>query len=136
MAWVTPKTDWTARSYFNIEDYNRIKGNLEHLNGMVNQVYPDMTIAPMGADKTYSDYIYADEFNLFETNLVLMRNWIVSLGIGNAVIYSDNAPTPNYDELNRIESAMLKMYENLYGEIYGRPMMQFTLNGGLFNEYT
>lgn len=136
MAWVTPKRDWTARSYFNIEDYNRIKGNLEYLNGMVNQVYPNMSIASMGADKTYSDYIYADEFNLFETNLILMRNWIVNLGIGNAVIYSDNAPTPNYDELNRIESAMLKMYENLYGEINGRPMMQFTLNGGLFNEYT
>lgn len=136
MAWITPKTNWTPMSYFNIGDYNRIKGNLEHLNSMVNQVYPNMSIAPMGANKTYSDYIYADEFNLFETNLVLMRNWIVNLGIGNAVIYSDNAPTPNYDELNRIESAMLKMYENLYGEIYGRPMMQFTLNGGLFNEYT
>lgn len=136
MAWITPRTNWTPTSYFNIEDYNRIKGNLEHLNGMVNQVYPNMTITSMGADKTYSDYIYADEFNLFETNLVLMRNWIVNLGIGDAVIYSDNAPTPNYDELNRIESAMLKMYENLYGEINGRPMMQFTLNGGLFNEYT
>lgn len=136
MAWITPKTDWTATSYFNVADYNRIKGNLEHLNGMINQVYPDLSIASMGSNKNYSSYIYADEFNLFETNLVLMKNWIVPLGIGNAVIYSANAPTPNYVELNRIESAMLKMYENLYGEIYGRPMMQFTLNGGLFNEYT
>ena len=136
MAWITPKTNWTATSYFNVADYNRIKGNLEHLNGMINQVYPDMSIASMGPNKNYSSYIYADEFNLFETNLVLMKNWIVPLGIGNAVIYSANAPTPNYVELNRIESAMLKMYENLYGEIYGRPMMQFTLNGGLFNEYT
>jgi LysM repeat protein len=27
--WQTPKTDWSERDYFNIGDYNRIKGNAE-----------------------------------------------------------------------------------------------------------
>lgn len=132
--WITPKTNWTSSDYFNIGDYNRIKGNLEWLNGMINQVYPPISISPMGANKTYSDYIYADEFNLFETNLEVMKNWIVSLGIGSGILYSENAPTPNYNELNRIESATLKMYNNLTGQINGRPTLSFTLNGGIFNE--
>lgn len=26
--WQQPKTDWQSSDFFNIEDYNRIKGNL------------------------------------------------------------------------------------------------------------
>lgn len=132
MAWITPKTNWVSSDYFNIGDYNRIKNNLVWLQGMVNQVYPSMSISAMGNDKTYSDYIYADEFNLFETNLDAIKSWIVSLGIGNGILYSENAPTPDYNELNRIESAMLKIYDNLTGQIAGRPTLSFVLNGGIF----
>lgn len=132
MAWTTPKTNWASTDYFNIGDYNRIKNNLVWLQGMVNQVYPSMSISAMGNDKTYSDYIYADEFNLFETNLDAIKSWIVSLGIGNGILYSENAPTPDYNELNRIESAMLKIYDNLTGQIAGRPTLSFVLNGGIF----
>ena len=32
MAWKEPKTDWTADDRFNIQDYNRIKNNLEYLH--------------------------------------------------------------------------------------------------------
>lgn len=132
MAWITPKTNWASTDYFNIGDYNRIKNNLTWLQGMVNQVYPNISISAMGNDKTYSDYIYADEFNLFETNLNAIKNWIVSLGIGSGILYSENAPTPDYNELNRIESAILKIYDNLTGQIIGRPMLSYTLNGGIF----
>lgn len=133
MAWITPKTNWISTDYFNIGDYNRIKSNLIWLQGMINQVYPDISIAEMGSDKTYSDYIYADEFNLFETNLAAMKNWIAPMGIGNGFLYSENAPTPDYNELNRIENAILTMYNNLSGQILGRPTLSFTLNGGIFN---
>ena len=132
MAWTTPKTNWTAASYFNATGYNRIKNNLTYLADMINQVYPPITITSMGSNKSHSNYIYADEFNKFETNLEAMKNWIVNLGIGNGILYSANAPTFNYAELNRIESAMLLMYDNLSGQIEGRPMLAFTLNGGIF----
>ena len=132
IAWVTPKTNWTEASFFNPVDYNRIKNNINELASMINQVYRPITISNMGSDKTYSDYIYADEFNLFETNLDAMKNWIVNLGISDGVLYSPNAPTFNYTELNRIESAMLLMYTNLLGQISGRPTLAFTLNGGIF----
>lgn len=29
--WQTPKTDWQESDFFNVEDYNRIKGNLNLL---------------------------------------------------------------------------------------------------------
>lgn len=132
MAWITPKTDWTAESFFNPVDYNRIKNNLYELQTMISVVYAPVTIASMGSNKSYSDYIYADEFNLFESNLRTMKNWIVNLGIGNGLTYSANAPTPTYTELNRIESAMLKMHDNLQGQISGRKTLAFILNGGIF----
>ena len=34
MAWQQPKTDWKESDYFNVEDYNRIKGNLNELHRM------------------------------------------------------------------------------------------------------
>lgn len=32
---ITPKTNWTATDYFNIDDYTRITSNLNELAGMV-----------------------------------------------------------------------------------------------------
>ena len=29
--WQTPKTDWQESDFFNVEDYNRIKGNLNEI---------------------------------------------------------------------------------------------------------
>lgn len=40
MAWVEPKTDWVDDDYFNLDpDYNRIKGNIEHLVALAQSVY-------------------------------------------------------------------------------------------------
>ena len=44
--------------------------------------------------------------------------------------FYDNGATPNYAEWNRIESACLSMYNTLNGQISGRLMLSFTLNGG------
>ena len=63
MAWVTPKTDWQASydengnytgDYFNIEDYNRIIGNLTYLKVLADTLFLPFTTADMGSEKTYS----------------------------------------------------------------------------------
>ena len=36
MIWITPKTNWVEKDYFNLTDYNRIKGNIEYLADKVN----------------------------------------------------------------------------------------------------
>ena len=35
MAWIEPKTNWTSQDFFNIEDYNRIIGNIAYLKELV-----------------------------------------------------------------------------------------------------
>lgn len=132
MAWSTQKTNWVKTDYINIEDYARWKGNLEHLKTLVDQVYPPITIVQMAPEKTYESILYADEFNLIEENLEILKDWIVPLNIGAKKLYRPNGPTPDYKELNRIESAMLRMYENLMGQITGRRRLSFVLNGGIF----
>ena len=68
--WRQPKTDWQPSDYFNIEDYNRIKGNLNEIREQALILWPDFDFEDMGEDKAYSDYgFYADEINRFESNV-------------------------------------------------------------------
>ena len=54
--WQQPKTDWQASDYFNIKDYNRIKGNLNEIRRQALILWPDFTFEDMGGDKAYTDY--------------------------------------------------------------------------------
>ena len=64
--WQTPKTDWKASDFMNIEDYNRIKNNLNELRDMSRELWKEFPFEEMGEDKTYTDYgFYADEINRF-----------------------------------------------------------------------
>ena len=38
MAWIEPKTDWVSTDYFNIEDYNRIIGNIIYLKDFADYI--------------------------------------------------------------------------------------------------
>lgn len=131
--WQTPKTDWKASDYFNIADYNRIKGNLNEIRTQASTLWADVPFDAMGADKTYADDgFYADEINLFESNLEHFRNALVSIPIGNEKEYSANGPFIDYQELNRIESACLQFYENVMSAKNDRPRLTFILGGGRF----
>ena len=39
MSWITPKVNWTSDDYYNLEDAQRIAGNICHLGDMANQIY-------------------------------------------------------------------------------------------------
>ena len=39
--WQQPKTDWQASDFFNIQDYNRIKGNLNEIRSMALELWPE-----------------------------------------------------------------------------------------------
>lgn len=131
--WQQPKTDWQAGDYFNIEDYNRIKGNLNEIRTQALILYPDFEFENMGVDKTYQDYsFYADEINRFEDNLEKICAGTFSFTIGEKKTFSENTPFIQWDELNRIESACLKIYNNIISGIEGRLQLAFVLNGGEF----
>lgn len=136
MRWVTPKTDWQVRrdaagkytgDYFETEDYNRIKNNLLFLRNFASELYPVFNIADMGEDRREEDYLYADEVNLLEENLKEIAAGTYKPDYGEAPVFADNEAYIDYRELNRIEGAMLNLYNNLSGQYEGRRMLTFML---------
>lgn len=138
MAWETPKTDWYGRrdengvyigDHFNAADFNRIKNNLQHLRDMAIALYNEFDIVSLGADRTPADYFYADEINQMEANLTTINSNTLKGSYGNAPAYIENGNTPTFVDLNRLEGAILDLYDKLRNETYGRRM--FTMNFGV-----
>lgn len=126
--WKTPKTDWHGEvidnkyvgDFFNAEDYNRIKNNLEYLQSLAIQMYNDFTINSVGEDKTPSDYFYADEMNKIEDNLEIINNNTFQNTYGDKPVFVANGKTMNFEELNRIEKAILDIFNKLNNQSIGR----------------
>jgi hypothetical protein len=138
MDWVTPKTDWSGHTTedgtyigdrFNAVDFNRIKNNLEYLREIAVKMYDDFTLISLGEDRTPSDYFYADEINQLEENLNIVNNHTIKRSYGTAPTYVDNGNTMDFVELNRLEGAILDLYDRLRNELEGRRM--FTWNFGM-----
>lgn len=138
MAWETPKTDWYGRvdengvytgDRFNAEDFNRIKNNLEHLRDMAIKLYAEFSIVSLGDDRTPRDYFYADEINQMEANLNTINSNTLQRSYGSAPSYIENGNTMNFADLNRLEGAILDLYDKLNNQTYGRRM--FTWNFGM-----
>ena len=130
--WQTPKTDWQESDFFNVEDYNRIKGNLNEIRAQAVILWPEFSLEDMGADKTYEDYsFYADEINRFETNVGRIFARTYPFEVGNQKTFYDNQPFIDWQELNRIEEACRLIYSNIQSRLNGRKILAFTLNGGV-----
>lgn len=131
--WQQPKTDWTAEDFFNIEDYNRIKGNLNEIRTQALLLWPDFEFEEMGEDKTYQDYgFYADEINRFEANVDHICDGTFPFSVGERQTFYENQPFIDWKELNRIEEACRLIYSNIQSRYSGRKTLAFTLNGGAF----
>lgn len=131
--WQTPKSNWKEGDFFNIEDYNRIKGNLNEIRSQALLLWPDFDFEEMGSDKTYQDYgFHADEINRFESNVENIRAGTYPFKTGSRQTFYDNQPFINWQELNRIEKACRLIYSNIQSRYNGRKTISFTLNGGAF----
>lgn len=140
MAWTTPKTDWYGITVdgvytgdrFNATDFNRIKNNLAYLRDLAVTMYGDFAISSVSADKTTADYFYAEEINKMEQNLVTINSKTLKQSYGTAPTYSDNGKTMDYTELNRLEGAILDLYDKLTNQLNGRRMFEFNfgIKGG------
>jgi hypothetical protein len=131
--WQPPKTNWKESDFFNIEDYNRIKGNINEIRSQALLLWPDFEFEEMGADKTYQDYgFYADEINRIEANVDHICAGTYPFKVGNRQTFYDNQPFIDWKELNRIEEASRLIYSNIQSRYHGRKILSFTLNGGTF----
>ena len=131
--WQPPKTNWKENDFFNIEDYNRIKGNINEIRSQALLLWPDFEFEEMGADKTYQDYgFYADEINRFEANVDHICAGTYLFQVGSRQTFYDNQPFIDWKELNRIEESCQLIYSNIQSRYHGRKILSFTLNGGTF----
>lgn len=141
MSWQTPKIDWHGAvednvytgDRFNYTDYNRIKNNLVYLRELAIKMYDEFSINDVGNDKTVAEYFYADEINQMEENLETINSNTLKREYGSAPTYVDNGNTPDYVELNRLESSILDLYDRLTNQSEGRRTFEwnFGVKGGL-----
>lgn len=145
MAWITPKTDWTEASFINSADVNRWIGNLNFLRDLASHLYTTkikhlntQEKVVVGAIDEYGWYLnvtdedihlYADEMNEIESKLTEINNGTLIYDIGTEQTYRDNGAMPDYAELNRIESAMLRLYTEMTIQHDNLDRLAFTLGG-------
>lgn len=108
--WKEPKTNWLPTDRFNFVDYNRIKNNLVHLHEKANQLWKSFSMEDMGEDiLSYEAMWDFERFNQFERNLDVINQNIFTKDYGYQQVFVGNGKFITYDELNRIESAILSM---------------------------
>ncbi len=136
--WEEPKTDWVAGiengvyvgDTFDYRDFNRIKNNLEHLKDMASKFYEDISIHSLGEDRKPVDFFYADEINKLEDNLSKINGMTINKNYGENPVYVDNGKVMDFNELNRLEGAILSLHENLHNQDIGRRKLKFSFGVG------
>lgn len=109
-SYVAPKTDWKSSDRFNIQDYNRIKNNLEYVHEKACLRIVPFEIADMGDNLIeYTVNWESEKFNLFENNLETMCKNILGSTVGSKKTFYDNGVFIDYEELNRIENLTMQM---------------------------
>ena len=130
MAWSKPKTDWKPTDYVvtSTENaYNRIIGNISFLKALADELFANLTEVDMGEEKTYLSMIYAREMNDIENALETLNLKTYGFDIGEKQTFRANGSTPLWSEFNRIESAILLLYNTMMAHKEALPRLSFTL---------
>lgn len=127
MAWIEPKTDWVENDYFNASDYNRIIGNISYLKAYLDDLFLNLTNVSLGEEKTYTSLFHAREMNAIEQALEKLNSETYGLDVGETQTYKPNKPTPLWSEYNRLESAILLLYNAMVAHKENLPKLAFTL---------
>lgn len=113
-------------------DYVRIRGNILHLRDMARQLYLPFPLADM-ADYGPAEFPYVEFFANVDNNVdALLDNTFRPARSERARAYAANGRVWNYDDLNRIESALLGLYTALTAQQNARQTLAFTMGGGIF----
>lgn len=114
--WIEPKTNWVASDTISSSDFNRITGNLAHLKRLSLIVYKNTNNNTLPDNQNKSDYPFASKLNAIEQMLEKININTYDFSIGDTKTYVANGHPFDYNELNRIESATLKLYLTLKSE--------------------
>jgi len=121
--WQTPKTDWEIKPFvngrymgdwFNVEDYNRIIGNLRYLHAAGQNVYAVVFDILGMSMQDHSGFPRAGEINALEESLYrIAANTFTPSDYTGKATWTSNGKTPTADDLNRIERACVAIFAKL-----------------------
>ena len=119
--WITPKVDWKSTDYYNIEDWKRVRSNLEHLWSWItiNRV-SNQSLLQTDTGRNRNELPYVHLINNMEQNLsylqsvfgvnftenVAQRTWYSRLD----ALYTSN---PDFNDWNRWEMILKRVYESI-----------------------
>ena len=119
--WNTPRTEWMSINYYNIEDWQRVRSNLEHLRDVLLEkgfIVPSLLITDTGRGYDELPHVYLvnnmeqnlDElrkaFGVDFTEDVAPKTWYERLDS----MYVSN---PTYQDWSRWELLLLRVYESI-----------------------
>lgn len=104
MAWIKPKTNWVATDKIDSHDYNRIAGNLQYMADKMRLIIQQYQL------QNYDSLPYADKWNIAENNLELINELSYDFAIGQKKQFRTGSNYIDYKELNRLESATLRIH--------------------------
>lgn len=126
--WHTPKTNWTINDRFNYVDYNRIMNNLIYLHEEAVKLWKPFDIEDMGAEIWDNVTSWKVKyFNAWEKNLDKINSVILTKDYGFSQQFFSNGAFIQWNELNRIEGAILSMREILDRQKLGLMKLSFRL---------
>lgn len=132
MAWITPKTDWLSSDYFNVEDYNRIRGNIQYVYEYALRLYKIFGIDVM-QERTLGGAVAAELLNDVENNLdKIVENTYNLIEYLPGKTFAPGQAAWNYDDLNRIERNLLLINTMLESQEAGLKRLAFELGGVQF----
>lgn len=119
--WTTPKVDWKSTDFYNIEDWRRVRSNLEHLRSILIERGTEVTtLLPTDTGKGYTELPYVHLVNNMETNLAELREAFgtdftedVSRKTWYARLDHMYISNPTYKDWNRWEIILLRINESI-----------------------
>lgn len=138
---LTPYTAWAIRydsegeytgDFFNVEDYDRIKQNIEYLREYAYFLYGGFTMRDMVA-VTVESYGYASTIDALDANLeAIAANTFRPPDMLPVKQWRGNQPPPGADDWNRIENTCLLLFEQFERQFACLPKLAFELKGSAF----
>lgn len=138
---LTPYTAWAIRydsegeytgDFFNVEDYDRIKQNIEYLWEYAYFLYGGFTMRGMVA-VTVESYGYASTIDALDANLeAIAANTFRPPDMMPVKQWRGNQPPPGADDWNRIENTCLLLFEQFERQFACLPKLAFELKGSAF----
>lgn len=136
---ISPKTDWGVKydengkyigDYFEPDDYNRIKNNINYLRDYVNYMFSVNTeFKDLGEDVYYGSQneLKASWWKLLQEDLENINKMSFDINIGVKENYYSNSKGRLVEELNRIEQACQTIYTKLCDTQKNKQRLKFRM---------